>query len=60
MVRRSVGDSVAMKISDHRTRAVFDRYDIGDERDLAKDAQLIEDGQGKSDTKTDTPSYAHS
>jgi integrase len=35
MVRGGVDPAVAMKISGHRTRAVFDRYDIIDGRDVA-------------------------
>jgi integrase len=66
MTRRGVNDTTAMKISGHKTRSVFMRYNIVDERDLAEAARLIEAGRQvdfsgeKTDTKSDTSTYAHS
>ena len=54
LVRSGVSEAVAMKISGHKTRSVFDRYDVTDDSDLRDAARAVENFLSETATKTAT------
>lgn len=54
MIRRGIPEIVAMRISGHKTRSVFDRYNIVSENDLADAALKLENGGRENRYSLDT------
>ena len=55
MIRRGIAERVAMRISGHKTRSVFDRYNIVSETDLADAACKIEAGARNAQSMHNEP-----
>jgi integrase len=53
MRRQGISETVAMKISGHKTRSIFQRYDITSERDLEQAAKLLEPSRQASETESE-------
>ncbi len=53
LVGSGVRGKIAMLITGHKTRSVFDRYHIGNDNDLEQAAKLLEPGQQVSVSEND-------
>ena len=62
LVRAGVPEAVAMRISGHKTRAIFDRYNIvseGDLRDAARRLDSYFEEQSRTQARTQEPGVSH-
>jgi integrase len=51
LMKAGVSENVAMKISEHKTRAIFDRYHILDEADVVEAMRRVQDQKSEGPIK---------
>jgi integrase len=55
LIRAGVSEHVAMMITGHKTRSIFDRYDIVSERDLTEGIEKLAKFHGQEPTQPEPP-----